>query len=128
MCDPSGGSIYPAVWNAMLAARAHGVGASLTSVFLLKWPEVAPVIGVPEDEGWNFAGCVTFGYPTGRWGVAPRRRLVIGGYWISCELELRTGGLYLLYLEGERPLWRRVKQRVWGWIDRLMVNLLDRRG
>lgn len=71
--DPSGGSIYPAVWNAMLAARAHGVGSSLTSVFLFKWPEVASVIGVPEDEGWNFAACVTMGYPTGRWGVAPRR-------------------------------------------------------
>ncbi|MCO8162157.1 phosphatidylserine/phosphatidylglycerophosphate/cardiolipin synthase family protein [Pseudomonas sp. 21LCFQ010] len=27
-----------------------------------------------------------------------------------------------------RPLWRRVKQRVWGWLDRLVVNLLDRRG
>ncbi|MCF5071665.1 hypothetical protein GIW70_26210 [Pseudomonas syringae] len=27
-----------------------------------------------------------------------------------------------------RPLWRRVKQRIWGWVDRLVVNLLDRRG
>lgn len=27
-----------------------------------------------------------------------------------------------------RPLWRRVKQRMWGWIDRLVVNLLNRRG
>ena len=27
-----------------------------------------------------------------------------------------------------RPLWRRVKQRVWGWVDRVVVNLLDRRG
>lgn len=26
-----------------------------------------------------------------------------------------------------RPLWRRVKQRVWGWLDRLVANLLDRR-
>ncbi|MGY2197862.1 phospholipase D-like domain-containing protein [Pseudomonas gingeri] len=26
-----------------------------------------------------------------------------------------------------RPLWRRVKQRLWGWVDRLVVNLLDRR-
>jgi phosphatidylserine/phosphatidylglycerophosphate/cardiolipin synthase-like enzyme len=26
-----------------------------------------------------------------------------------------------------RPLWRRAKQRLWGWIDRLVVNLLDRR-
>jgi len=28
----------------------------------------------------------------------------------------------------KRPLWRRVKQRVWGWVDRVVVNLLDRRG
>jgi phosphatidylserine/phosphatidylglycerophosphate/cardiolipin synthase-like enzyme len=27
-----------------------------------------------------------------------------------------------------RPWWRRVKQRVWGWVDRLVVNILDRRG
>ncbi|WP_039792283.1 phospholipase D-like domain-containing protein, partial [Pseudomonas agarici] len=27
-----------------------------------------------------------------------------------------------------RPWWRRVKQRLWGWVDRLVVNLLDRRG
>jgi hypothetical protein len=26
-----------------------------------------------------------------------------------------------------RPLLRRVQQRVWGWIDRLVVNVLDRR-
>ncbi|WP_249671912.1 phospholipase D-like domain-containing protein [Pseudomonas abieticivorans] len=27
-----------------------------------------------------------------------------------------------------RPLWRRVQQRIWGWVDRLVVNALDRRG
>ncbi len=26
-----------------------------------------------------------------------------------------------------RPFWRRVQQRVWGWLDRVVVNLLDRR-
>lgn len=36
--------------------------------------------------------------------VAPRR-LVIGGYWVDCELDLRPDGYYLLYLEGERPLY-----------------------
>lgn len=36
--------------------------------------------------------------------VAPYR-LTIGGYWVSCELKLRAGGLYLLYLEGSRPLY-----------------------
>ena len=26
-----------------------------------------------------------------------------------------------------RPLWRRVKQRIWGWVDRQVVNILGRR-
>ena len=26
-----------------------------------------------------------------------------------------------------RPLWRRVKQRIWGWVDRLVVNYFGRR-
>ncbi|HZJ26232.1 MAG TPA: nitroreductase family protein [Acidimicrobiia bacterium] len=71
--DPSGGSIHPATWSAMLAARAEGIGASLTSVFMFHLDDVLEILGAPKDEGWQFASCVTFGYPTGRWGVAPRR-------------------------------------------------------
>jgi nitroreductase len=71
--DPTGGSIHPATWSAMLAARAEGVGSSMTSVFMFRLDEVLDILGVPKDEGWIFSSCVTFGYPTGRWGVAPRR-------------------------------------------------------
>ncbi|WP_327090637.1 nitroreductase family protein [Nonomuraea sp. NBC_01738] len=72
--DPSGGSIFPAVWNAQLAARAHGVGSALTSILgLFHAEETLRILGVPEDKGWQLACTVTFGYPTGRWGVAPRR-------------------------------------------------------
>jgi nitroreductase len=71
--DPSGGSIHPATWSAMLAARAEGVGASLTSVLIFRIDEVLEILGVPKEEGWLFSSCVTFGYPTGKWGVAPRR-------------------------------------------------------
>lgn len=70
--DPSGGSIYPAIWNAMLAARGEGVGAALTSAMVFKNADVLEVLGVPEGEGWIMACCVTFGYPTGRWDVAAR--------------------------------------------------------
>jgi nitroreductase len=70
--DTTGGSIFPAVWSAMLAARAEGVGSALTSVFLFRAAEVLEVLGVPAGEGWNFACCVPMGYPLGRWGVAPR--------------------------------------------------------
>jgi nitroreductase len=71
--DPTGGSIFPATWSAMLAARAEGVGASLTSVFLFRADDVLQILGVPKEDGWLFSSCVCFGYPTGRWGVAPRR-------------------------------------------------------
>lgn len=71
--DPTGASIHPATWSAMLAARAEGVGAAWTSCFVFELDPVYETLGVPADEGWIFASCVTFGYPTGRWAVAPRR-------------------------------------------------------
>jgi nitroreductase len=71
--DTSGGSIFPAIWSAQLAARAEGVGSTLTSILgVFHRKEVEEVLGVPEGEGWNMACCVSFGYPTGRWGVAKR--------------------------------------------------------
>ncbi len=72
--DRSGGSIFPAVWSAMLAARGLGIGSALTSVLgALRGPETMAVLGVPADMGWVNACCVSFGYPTGRWGTAARR-------------------------------------------------------
>jgi nitroreductase len=70
--DSSGGSIFPGVWSAMLAARALGVGSALTSVMAFRGDEVLEILGVPAEESWHMACCVTFGYPTGRWGVAQR--------------------------------------------------------
>jgi len=72
--DPTGGSIFPAVWSAQLAARAQGVGSALTTVLgIFRQAETFEILGVPADRGWQLACCVSFGYPTGRWGVAPRR-------------------------------------------------------
>lgn len=70
--DTSGGSIFPAVWSAMLAARAEGVGSSLTSVLAFKGDETNAILDVPVDEGWRMTCCVPMGYPTGTWGVATR--------------------------------------------------------
>jgi nitroreductase len=72
--DPTGGSIFPSTWSAMLAARAEGVGASLTTVAnMMRGPDLMKILGVPEDEHWLISSIVCFGYPTGKWGVAPRR-------------------------------------------------------
>jgi nitroreductase len=68
-----GGSVFPALQNAMLAARAEGIGSTLTMFLNSRSDEVNEVLGVPAAEAWKMAACVTMGYPTGRWGVAPRK-------------------------------------------------------
>ncbi|MDQ1380598.1 MAG: hypothetical protein QOJ71_1317, partial [Actinomycetota bacterium] len=49
--DPTGGSIFPATWSAMLAARAEGVGSSLTSIFVFQLDAVLEILGVPKADG-----------------------------------------------------------------------------
>lgn len=71
--DADGSGIYPAVWNLMLAARGHGIGATLTTVLHhFAAAEVAELLDVPVEKGWRNAACVTLGYPLGKWGVAAR--------------------------------------------------------
>ncbi|MGO8860413.1 MAG: nitroreductase family protein [Acidimicrobiales bacterium] len=65
-------SVCPALWTAMLAARGEGIGSCFTRMLAGRAADTFEVLGVPADEGWQMAGCVTFGYPTGRWGVAKR--------------------------------------------------------
>lgn len=72
--DADGGSIFPAVWSAMLAARAQGVGSALTNVLDIFRPDTTrAVLGVPPDRGWQLKATVAMGYPKGRWGVAARQ-------------------------------------------------------
>ena len=72
--DREGSGALPAVWSAMLAARAEGIGSTLTGVLQTFFPDEAfELIGAPMDEGWHLHAVVPMGYPLGRWGVAPRR-------------------------------------------------------
>ena len=69
-----GSGIYPALWSAMLAARAEGVGSTLTAVLQsFCADEVCELLDVPTDEGWNMFGAIPMGYPLGRWGVGARK-------------------------------------------------------
>jgi nitroreductase len=96
--DRSGGSIFPAIWSAMLAARAEGVGSALTSVLgMFKEKEMNRILGVPGAGGWSCACTVAFGYPTGRWGIAPRRPV----HEVSC----RNGWDASVGFEIPEPLW-----------------------
>ena len=71
--DPSGSSIYPAIWSIMLAGRAHGIGTCLTTVLGMFKPEKAfEILNIPNDKGWKIDAVITAGYPLGKWGVADR--------------------------------------------------------
>ncbi len=71
--DLSGASIYPAVWSAMLAARAHGIGTCLTTILgIFESAAVFELLGVPGDKGWQLSAAVSCGRPLGKWDVAER--------------------------------------------------------
>jgi len=69
-----GGSIFPAMQNLLLAARAQGLGACATS-----WASyggealLREAVGVPDD--WMLAGHVVLGWPRGHHGPVRRRPL-----------------------------------------------------
>lgn len=71
--DPTGSSIYPAIWNLMLAARGHGIGTCLTTVMSFETEKVFEVLNIPNDKGWILNATITAGYPLGKWGVAERK-------------------------------------------------------
>ena len=44
-----GGSILPAVWSFMLAARERGIGTCWTTLHLVHEKEVGEILGIPAD-------------------------------------------------------------------------------
>jgi nitroreductase len=65
-----GGSIFPAVQNFLLAARAQGLGAAITLWHDACGPELRALIGIPDE--WQIATLLTVGWPKG--GHRPVRR------------------------------------------------------
>ncbi|ORB74399.1 nitroreductase family protein [Mycobacterium scrofulaceum] len=96
--DLGGANIYPAIWSALLAARAEGVGGVLTMVLNNSRDRVNELLGVPVEEGWKMAAMLTLGYPLGKWGLAANRRPVH-------EVSSRNGWGEPFGVEVPQPLW-----------------------
>ena len=62
----SGSSIYPAVQNMLLAARAVGLGATLTTLYLQFETEAEAALGLPP--GVHSYALLPIGCPMGRFG------------------------------------------------------------
>ncbi len=69
----SGASIYPAVQNMLLTARALGLGATLTSRHLRHEKEVEEILGLPP--GVHSYAILPIGYPMGNFGPVRRGAL-----------------------------------------------------
>ena len=65
------GSIYPAVQNLLLAARAINLGAALTTIPLWNLIAVRIILGLP----WNVTPCavIPLGWPLGHYGPTTRK-------------------------------------------------------
>jgi nitroreductase len=65
-----GASLYPAVQNLLLAARAEGLGGVLTTLISSVEPQVRELLDIPGH--WGVYAMVPLGYPKGSHG--PLRR------------------------------------------------------
>jgi nitroreductase len=79
------GSLYPAVWSFMLAARARGLATTLTTVHLAYEREVADLLGIPYQHVTQGA-LVPVGYAKRWFGPAPRRpvaEVTCWNHWVE---------------------------------------------
>jgi nitroreductase len=66
-----GASIYPFVWNVLLAARARGLGGVMTTIATRNEAGVREALDIPQDQ--IVASIVALGYPASRATKLKRR-------------------------------------------------------
>ena len=73
-------SVYPAVQNFCVAARSLGLGTALTTVIRVYGDEALEALGVPAGR-FEIAALIPVGYPSGNFGVAPRKPAAAVTHW-----------------------------------------------
>ena len=77
--SPAGSYIYPAVQNLMLAARALGLGTTLTTLHRAHESDVKQLLGVPDNV--ETMCLIPLGWPKGKFGTGPRLPVEKVTYW-----------------------------------------------
>ena len=73
------GSIYPAIQNLMLAARARGLGTTLTTLHKAREGEIKRLLGIPDE--YETIALIPVGHPSGRWGRPLRKPATAVTHW-----------------------------------------------
>jgi nitroreductase len=76
---PPGANVFPAVQNLLLAARALGLGAALTTVYRTHEDEVRQLLGIPD--GVETQALIPIGYPRGSFGPTMRMPAQTVTFW-----------------------------------------------
>jgi len=71
LAPPNYGAIYPCVQNILLACRAVGLGAALTTMHQVFETELMERFAIPEEYG--VVVTIPIGYPMGNFGPVKRR-------------------------------------------------------
>jgi len=79
--DPQLQALYPCVQNVLLACRAVGLGASLTTMHRSFGRECDQWLGLPES--CPSAALIPIGWPVGKHGKPPRRSVDTALHWES---------------------------------------------
>ncbi|MEO8457238.1 MAG: nitroreductase family protein [Chloroflexota bacterium] len=74
-----GPNIFPAVQNLMLAARALGLGTTLTTLHRGHEKETRELLGVPD--GWETMAMIPMGWPKGKFGEGTRKPVEQVTHW-----------------------------------------------
>jgi nitroreductase len=69
--EPQLQALFPAIQNVLLACRAVGLGASLTTVHRAYGDEIDGFLGLPPES--PSCALIPIGWPVGRYGRPPRR-------------------------------------------------------
>ncbi len=75
----SGASVYPLVWNILLAARNEGYGGTLTTMAVAEEVQIRDLLGIPATHA--VAALLPLGKPTRQVSKLRRRRVEDFSTW-----------------------------------------------
>ena len=89
--EPQAQALFPAIQNVLLACRAVGLGASLTTLHVAFGREIDDALGLPAER--PSCAMLPIGWPLGRYGRPTRRSVDTCLFWERFDAEAERAAL-----------------------------------
>ena len=87
--EPQTQALFPCIQNVLLACRAVGLGASLTTLHMAFHAEIDAYLGLPPEQ--PSCAMLPIGWPLGKYGRPPRRPVDESLYWQRFDASRARG-------------------------------------